>query len=400
MTEKKTVVIAVAAVVILVIAAFLVVFALPGNSDDSDGKYTIKANVTKDCTGTPFYVGTDIGYFDANNINFVDQGELDYGLVPTALLAGRTNIYDGHPNTIINLLQSGAKVKGVVMTGYEPDNLSEIEKLHMHWLVDKTRTDGKTITSVAELFEKVSKPKIAVLATGVCADLEVQILLDKYGKSAVKDYDIIQLTDPNQEAALQSGQIDVAVLHPPFYSAVEGHNDVNVIAVSTDTLGQYAGVSLLVFTESFIADHPDTVRQFIIAYKAAQRWSNDHQVEAGRLTADTIGLDNAVPHWASYSGKITDADLQPWIDALVKFGYLEKDQFKPSDLYTTEFSDLWVQPTKAEPLNPFNSETNAKYKWFDKVGDEESVLTEVTELAGITKLVDTAASPVVVGRDL
>ncbi|MDR3206640.1 MAG: ABC transporter substrate-binding protein [Candidatus Methanoplasma sp.] len=388
MTEKKTVAIAVAVVAILVVAAVLVVFALPGGNT-SDG-YTIKANVTKDCTGTPFYVGTDIGYFDAYNIDFRDQGDLAYGLVPAALIGGQTDIYDGHPITIINLLKSGAKVKGVVMSGYEPDD-GDVAKQHMHWLVDATRTDGKVINDIDDLLTIGHKPKVAVLAEGVCADLEVQIWLTNNGYN-LSDFEIIVLSDPYQEAALQNGSIDVAVLHPPFYSAAEEHGDVTVIATSMDTLGQYAGVSLLVFTEKFIEEHPDSVREFIKAYKAAQRWSNDHQVEAGKLTADTIGLTSAVPHWFSYTGNITGADIQPWIDAMVEFGLIEQGEFVPSDLFTSEFNDVWGAPTKTEPLNPFNSKTNKDYGWISTiVGDrQDSAVSEIDHSTHFAELLEIA----------
>jgi hypothetical protein len=35
---------------------------------------------------------------------------------------------------------------------------------------------------------------------------------------------------------------------------------------------------------------------------------------------------------------IGDAELQVWIDWLVKDGLLKQDQLKPSDIYTNEFN--------------------------------------------------------------
>ncbi len=65
---------------------------------------TIKANVNKDCAGTPWYVGMQKGFFVASGIDSQDQGHLDWSLQPTALISGQTNVVDGHPNTITNLL--------------------------------------------------------------------------------------------------------------------------------------------------------------------------------------------------------------------------------------------------------------------------------------------------------
>ena len=126
-----------------------------------------------------------------------------------------------------------------------------------------------------------------------------------------------------------------------------------MITTSYDAFGASAGQSMLAFTDDFIRDHPDGVRAFIKAYKNSERWSNEHPTESGILTAKTIGLANATSHWYSYSGAISDADIQPWIDGMVADGYLTKGQYKPSDLYTTEFSDTWVNDTATLPLDPY-----------------------------------------------
>lgn len=97
-------------------------------------KPTIKANVNKDCAGTPWFVGQQKGFFEKAGINFVDKGHLDWAQQPAALISGQTNVADVHPNSIINLLKEGAKVKGVVAGGNEPPE-GDIAHEHMHWLV-------------------------------------------------------------------------------------------------------------------------------------------------------------------------------------------------------------------------------------------------------------------------
>jgi ABC-type nitrate/sulfonate/bicarbonate transport system substrate-binding protein len=359
MVIRKVRNIAVLAIIMVAVSALVLAAILPGNANASS-KYTIRANVNKDCTGTPYYVGQQIGYFEGNNINFVDQGALDYSLQPAALISGQDDLYDGHPNTIINLLQSGAKVKAVVMSGYEPadGNLSE---QHMHWL---TLANGPYQT-LDDLFANGHKPKIAVLATGICADLETNAYFREHNITSDR-YELITLSDPQQEAALRAGTIDVAVLHPPFYTAAEQHGGVTILTTSTEAFGKVAGTSLLVFTEAFIKNHPDAVRAYIKAYKDAERWSNDHRAEAGELTAKTIGLTSSTAHYYSYSGAITDADIQPWIDAMVTEGTIAAGQYKPSDLYTTEFSDLWVNETAPQPLNPFGKSTDFNSAWVNQ----------------------------------
>jgi ABC-type nitrate/sulfonate/bicarbonate transport system substrate-binding protein len=220
----------------------------------------------------------------------------------------------------------------------------------MHWLV----LNSSSFHTIKDLVANGYKPKIAVGALGICADLENNAWF-RENNLTKDDFQYVVMPDPQQEQALRQGLIDVAVLHPPFYTAAEQHGGVRIIATSYDTLGQYAGTTLLAFTDDFIKNHPDSVRAFINAYKNSERWSNDHLTESGILTAKTIGLSAATPHYYSYNGAVTDESIQPWINAMVADGDIKEGQYKPSDLYTTEFSDTWVNETALDPVDPFPS---------------------------------------------
>jgi len=329
------------------------------NSAGTPNLVTIKANVNRDCAGTPWFVGVQKGYFLANGIDFKDQGELAWTLQPAALVSGQTNVADAHPNTIINLLENGAKVKGVVAGDYEPPE-GNIMKIHMHWLV----LNSSSYQTIQDLVANGYKPKIAVGGLGICADLENNAWFRQH--NLTKDqFEYTVIPDPQQEQALRQGLIDVAVLHPPFYTAAEAHGGVRIIETSYDTLpvgnGSAAGLTMLYFTEDFIKKHPDDVRKFAKAFKEAERWSNDHPNEAGVIAAKNIGLETANVHYTSYTGAINDTDLQKWIDAMVIDGSIPAGKYKPSDLYTTEFSDLWVNETAPQPLDPYPQYEKANY---------------------------------------
>ena len=320
--------------------------------------YTIRANVNKDCSGTPWYVGVMKGYFVSGGINFVDAGALDWSLQPAALVSGQTDVVDEHPNTLIDLKLAGANVTGVALSGQEPPE-GDISEYHMQWLV----LNSSPYYTIQDLVANGHKPKIAVGALGICADLENNAWFRANNLSNTS-FQYVIMPDPQQEAALRSGQIDVAVLHPPFYTAAEKHGGVRLITTSYDAFGPQAGTTLLVFRDADIQEHPDDVRAFIKAYKNAERWSDNHLTESGILTAGVIGLSNATPHYYSQSGAITDDEIQPWIDAMVADGDIAPGQFKPSDLYTTEFSDTWVNETAVngpDPVDPFPSLEKSTY---------------------------------------
>ena len=323
--------------------------SIPVNSSVTPGEagngtanlITIKANVNKDCAGTPWFVGEEKGFFKNAGINFVDQGALDWSLQPAALISGQTDVADSHPNTIINLLKSGAKVKGVVAGGDEPGP-GNIDKEHMHWLV----LNSSPYHSIQDLVAGGKKPKIAVGALGICADLENNAWFRENGLS--KDsFEYVVIPDPQQEQALRQGEVDVIVPHPPFFTAAEEHGGVRPVATSLEVFGPEAGLTFLYFTEDFIKKNPVGVRTFLKAYKDAERWSNDHPIEAAEITARRIGLEKSTVHYYSYSGAVDDAKVQKWIDAMVADGDLTPGQYTPKDLYTDEFKDLWVAPAKS-----------------------------------------------------
>lgn len=340
MVNQKNAAIGVAVIIVIIIAFF----AAGGTSlfAAKAGNNTVNAAVTLDCAGTPWFVAQDKGFFKNASVNFVDKGQIAWAQQPAALLSGQINVYDGHPNAIINLIKSGAKIHGVVVGDAEPVNNSDAE--HMHWLVNENST-LKNVTDIPA-FAKANnrKVKVAVGSTGICADLEFKALLAKYNVTK-DDVEFVVLADPQQEQALQQGLIDIATLHPPFYKKAEKDGGVRILTTSTEAFGKASGLTLIVFTDEYIKKYPGTVRDFINAFKDAERWTNNNRDAAGELTAKKIGLPyTSNVHWYSPSGAI-DAEvkgyLQQWIDAMVFDGQIKKGEFKPEDLYTTEFSDTW-----------------------------------------------------------
>lgn len=342
MVTKKQGIGAVVVIVVVIIAAFVAfggsVFAPKADNN------TITAAVTKDCAGTPWFVAQEKGFFEKAGVNFKDAGEIPEKNKPAAFASGQTNVYDGHPNAVINLLKSGAKIKGTAVGDAEPTaNGNQVDKDHMHYLVSENST-LKSAADIKARAESGDKVKVAVSSTGICADLEFNAYLRKNGLTK-DDVEYVVLPDPQQEQALQQGQIDVAALHPPFYKKAESDGGVRVFVTSYEAFGDAAGLTLVVFTEEYIEKYPGTVRDFLNAYKDGERWANANREEAGEITAKNIGLPyTSNTHYYSESGAINDkvkGYLQEWIDAMVADGYLKEGEYKPEDLYTTEFSDTW-----------------------------------------------------------
>ena len=310
---------------------------------------TIKADVIKDCSSTPWVVGMQLGFFKNASINFIDVGSISEQNEPAALAAGQINVFDGHPNTIIDLLQAGVKVNATVVGGSEPSvqNNSTIDEDHMHYDVLST-SPYQNISDIKTALANGTKIKVAVVATGTCADLEFNNWLLENGVNMSTINNQIQyvvLVDPDQVQAMKEGQIDISSLHPPFYKEAETEGGVNTLVTSYQAFGPAAGMSLLVFTDQYIKNYPGTVRDFTNAYKDSERWIQNNREQAGNITAAYIGLPyTSNVHYYSESGAFDNTSigyLQDWINAMVQQGDIPAGKYTPQDLYTTEFQDTW-----------------------------------------------------------
>ncbi|WP_147654231.1 ABC transporter substrate-binding protein [Methanomassiliicoccus luminyensis] len=331
---------------VAVAAALLAALAFPPSAS-ADG-HTIRANINKDCSSAPWFVGVQKGYFEAYDVNVVDRGSLLYSLQPAALAGGQTDVIDASPATVIHMLLSGAKVKGVALSGASPEEIGNKVEGDMHWLV----LNSSKYHNVQDLVAGGNVPRIGVSMPGFCMEIDADGWYEDNGIE-MGSFEFVVIPDPHLEDSLRQGLIDVAVLPQSFYTVVEPRGGVRPISTSLDPSGSLGETSLILFTEDFIEKNPDAVRAFVQAYKGAERWANDHPHEAEGITAHAVGLHHVTSHRYSDSGKITDEVLQPWIDAMVMDGTIAAGEVEPSDLYTTEFGDLWENSTGPQPLDPF-----------------------------------------------
>ncbi len=341
MTDKgnKIKIIVVVVVALVLLAGTFVLKTKNGTAVNSttsnEGLPFVKAAVNKDCGGTPWFVGVQKGFFKKAGFALVDVGQIAGPQQPAAFVSGQVDVYDGHPVSVINLIKSGAPIIGVAQSGDEPTD-GDITKEHMHWLV---RNDSP-IKTVEDIGRQNRKVKVGTIAEGICTDVETNALLRKHNISRDK-IEYVILPDAEAIMALRQGLIDVAALHPPFFTAAEKAGGVRILTTSTPAFGPAAGQTLICFSKDFIKNHPDTVRKFIKGYKDSEVWSNANRKEAGEITAKTIGLDAATVHWYSDRGKVNETEIQVWIDALVADGVIKKGELKPEDLYIDEFKDVW-----------------------------------------------------------
>jgi ABC-type nitrate/sulfonate/bicarbonate transport system substrate-binding protein len=300
-------------------------------------KYTLKASVTNDCTGTPWFVGSQQGFFKEQGLDYIDVGQTVATQRSYALALGQIDVLDTDPLTLVNLLKSGVRVKAVAQSGISPENGNK-NKEYLHWDV----LGDSNLTSFESIKNSNRTIKIGVGALGCSSDLQTNALLRKYGIPSSK-IEYIVIPEQNQQQALREGIIDIAVLQTAYHGCTQLRLHARSLASSSDALGDAGGMTLLICREDFIDAHPETVEKFIKGYKESERWCNENPKEAGNITAERLGLceGGAVSHYYSDKGDINETQLQMWLDEMTVQGLIRPNEYKVSDLYTDRFKNAW-----------------------------------------------------------
>lgn len=336
--NKKKTKLAVAGLVFLGLAVAIVIGAHRGtvqlsSSPDKD-LLEIRVPTYKTCSSTAWVVADKKGFLAKEGLKLVYTGELAAPQVLPSVLNGNNDIGVAQPNLLAIAKAGGAQVTAVARQQVEPP--ADIDPVFRHMRFYVNTNSG--IKTIADLKNYKAGQKITTDGTtNSCNQFLFNTLLDKAGVPRDR-FEWVTFT--NDIAVIQStsqGILDVAEIHPPYYKSAEDAGLV-LIADSTDTnLGESAGASLYYFKDDFIKKNPETVKKFIRAIVAAQKWSNDHPEEAIQLTQDWINVPVTGVHFFAITSEIKESDLAPWIKDLEDSGALSPGQIKPADLITHEF---------------------------------------------------------------
>ncbi len=302
----------------------------------ADGKkLTIIRTYTRtDCGVTPYLVADQEGFFAEEGLKIQYTGTLAYAQQLASIVNGNNDIGDAHPNELAMFIKGGAKVKGVSRDDLEPVKSVDSKYRHMRYYVKpgspiKTWTDIKNFKTGQKVLINGTVPSCTTFIPGAIFD---RFNLDRNRLQFVT-------FDSDQQAlqAVGQGSIDIAQVHPPYYHLAQ-ESGLTQIGDSFDSgLGPGSAVALYYFSDKFIAEHPDTVQHFVNAITKAQIWALHHHDEAASITAKALKTDATGTHYYAYDTAVINSQIQPWIDDLVRGGYLKKDQLKPSDLVTHQF---------------------------------------------------------------
>ncbi|WP_033433983.1 ABC transporter substrate-binding protein [Saccharothrix syringae] len=195
--------------------------------------------------------------------------------------------------------------------------------------------------------------KVGMNTLGAHHEAMLGIYLKRNGLSPeeVKKVEPIALPPVNIEQSVRQGQIEVGVLGGILRDKALEKGGLRKLFSDFDLLGAFTA-GTYVFTEKFLRDNPNTVRTFVSGVARAIEWSRTTPREqvVERKVAILTGRGRnedpaALRYWkstgvAQKGGRITDEELNVWIDWLAERGEIAKAQVKVTDLYTNDFNEL------------------------------------------------------------
>ncbi|HXM08208.1 MAG TPA: hypothetical protein VN936_12125, partial [Candidatus Acidoferrum sp.] len=122
--------------------------------------------------------------------------------------------------------------------------------------------------------------------------------------------------------ALASGRADASYLVEPFFTIATKKGQVKLLTTGDDAIGPAYLASAWYATSAWAKAHPDFVARFARAMDQAAVWGNGNPDKVVPIVASKLQVDPqliAQIHRATYTDKLVDAQIQPWINVLAKY---------------------------------------------------------------------------------
>lgn len=274
----------------------------------------------------PIQLAIDKGYFAAEGLTVRTELISGGAAAMPDLVSGKIDIL--HSNYVSALLASASgtvKIK-VVGDAYaaQPGNFLLMTK------------KGSPITEIAHLKGRT----IGVNTLNNISTLSVSALLKPAGLRP-EDVKWVERPFPEMAGALESGQVDVALLPEPFHqAAAKTLGAVTLSDLFTGPLADFPIAGYLV-TETFAQQNPKAVAAFQRALRKAAELARSDSAEVTAALRKYTKIDQATASTMKLGGFSTAVDparVQRVADLMLEFGYL-KQKFDVNSILAGGASD-------------------------------------------------------------
>ncbi|MFJ1996180.1 ABC transporter substrate-binding protein [Streptomyces asiaticus] len=215
--------------------------------------------------------------------------------------------------------------------------------------------------------------KVGMNTLGAHSEAMLDIYLKRHGLSKAEIGKVQPLVVPpvNTEQSLRQHQIQVGVLGDILRDKAVAHGGIRPLFTDVQLLGAFSA-GTYVMTDRFLRQNPDTATTFVTGVARAIEWARvtpREQVIARmtRIVRKRDRKEDATPlkYWKSFGvaetgGRITDKQLQLWIDWLEERGDIKRGKVTASDLYTNQYNDYHPASTPPPSGSPAPSATTTR----------------------------------------
>lgn len=208
--------------------------------------------------------------------------------------------------------------------------------------------EGEPITSAKDFIGK----KVGVNILGAHAEFVIKQYLRQGNltEDEIEQVTLVTVPGASAEQILRNHQIDVVLLSGIGRDRALATGGLTEIFRDIDVFGTEFTAGDYFFTDQYIKDNPNTVKQFVEGVAKAIEWARvtprDEVITRFEQIINKRGrkeVTDNLKYWRSTGiseegGVITPSEYEVWIDWLVSNGELEEGKVKAEDLYTNEYN--------------------------------------------------------------
>jgi NitT/TauT family transport system substrate-binding protein len=273
--------------------------------------------------GGVFY-GIDRGYFKKAGINvdvqmFTNGNAIAAGLASGALDVGLSDV--------VNIM--AAHTRGLPLVYIAPSLLNTEKAPTFALIVAK---DGPIHTA-----KDVNGKTIAVNGLKNVSQLGFEAWVDNNGGDS-KTIKWVEMPFPVMPGAIAQGTINGGLPPEPALSSAEAGGD-RVVIMDHNAIAPEFLLSGWVTTRSWADAHRDTVKKFAEVIREAALWANKNHDESAPILASYTKIPVEVVRKmrrGDFATEFVPAQLQPMIEAAVKYGIIDKSFPMSEIVYSTK----------------------------------------------------------------
>lgn len=265
------------------------------------------------------------GYFTDENLKVEMKSYTGGSEIISAMNSGEFDLGFSNTVSVLQGFEKGSDMKFIAPGAFiapETQNVMQIFVSKKSNIKSPKDLEGKTI---------------AVNTPNNIMDLGLRAWADAEGVDYNK-LKVVALPFPQMESAMVSGQIDAAFSPPPFPTLAVENGVADILdSAPMRRIGSNMLIASYIAKQSWIDTHQDVAQAYIRAINKANTYIQQHPEEIPvilpKYTRTTAEVAARVPS-PTFKDTITPAEIQVWIDAAIKYGYITTPM-KPNDVVMT-----------------------------------------------------------------